>query len=913
MENKNNNKIPFITCPKCSGRGDLFCQECRGAGNGGFFSGKFLYWGMILSSANIFRRHGIIFIRWIFDFIMAIFCLFGVASMTAWAWFYLKNQEFSSLLNFWQEKNALLFIFWISCPAIMLLIYRSNQRQNENKKIKPLNKNLQGTFPDSWNDLKRWNGAIDISSAFREKTLALLEKAYFLAKKKKQPEITPLHLLAALLSSDKIAVLFTRLDVPSRELVKKINNCLNKIPATGKKNQEINLSPEVKEILINGYIQAVEAKQDNVNSLNLLFPCFVKSEIIKEILSDFKIDENKIKNTIEWFRISQRQTENYRRYRRLARFKPSTNMDRAYTAVATPLLNSFGYDLTLAAKWGRLGLCVAREKEIATIFEVMKSGATGILLTGPEGSGKRTIIEGLAAEMVSEEKVPDFLKDKRLIELDTARLISGASPSEAEGRLLTIIDEIRRAGNIILFLENLENIIGLTAGQEESLELSEVLSGELERGALRCLATASEANYLKYVEGKAIGNIMSRVKIEEPEGDQAIHILESKVGNLEARHKIFFSYNALEAARDLSAKYIHDKYLPAKAIEILEKTASRTAGENKSRHYICTRNDIALTIKEVTNIPAQEIEEDEGKKLLNLEEELHKYVIGQEEAVKMTADSLRRARTSLKSDKRPIASFLFLGPTGVGKTELAKTIAKVYFEKSDFLIRLDMSEYQHEDSIIKIIGEPNGTSGYLTDAVRHKPFSLILLDEFEKANPKIFNLFLQVMDDGRLTDGQGRTVDFTNSIIIATSNASSEFIQTEVERGTPIEKIKEELLNKYLNKILRPELINRFDGIVVFKPLSEDEIAQIARLMLKDFEKMLTEKGITLEISEAGVRELAHQGYDPKFGARPLRRLIQEKIENEAAKLILGKELKRRDVLIINKEIGLEIRTGQTI
>jgi ATP-dependent Clp protease ATP-binding subunit ClpA len=281
--------------------------------------------------------------------------------------------------------------------------------------------------------------------------------------------------------------------------------------------------------------------------------------------------------------------------------------------------------------------------------------------------------------------------------------------------------------------------------------------------------------------------------------------------------------------------------------------------------------------------------------------------------VDMVANSLRRARTEMREGKRPIASFLFLGPTGVGKTELAKTISHVYFHKKDLMIRLDMSEYQEESSIKKMIGDVDGTKGYLTESVRQKPFSLILLDEFEKANPKIFNLFLQVMDDGRLTDGGGQTIDFTNSIIIATSNAGSNYIQDEIGKGTPIEQIKGSLINEQLSQILRPELINRFDGIIVFKPLAESDIIAIARLMLADVAGMLKAKGIELEISDAGLAQIAHLGYDPKFGARPLRRLIQDKIEDNIAKLILGNELQRRDTIIINDSAELEVRKGRAL
>jgi len=497
--------------------------------------------------------------------------------------------------------------------------------------------------------------------------------------------------------------------------------------------------------------------------------------------------------------------------------------------------------------------------------------------------------------------------------LDVARLVSGATAAEAEARLLKIIDEINRAGNIVLFIDNLENLIGITAGQEGSLELSEVLATQLDKGLLRCLATASEHNFSKFVERAAIARSMARLKINEPEKDQAIQILESKVGFLETRNDIFFSYSAIEAAAELSTRFIHEKAMPEKAIEVLEKTAVRVAAEHKKEKHICDKNDVALTINQLTEIPVQDLGGEEGEKLLNLENEIHKLMIGQEEAVNMVANSLRRARTELREGKRPIASFLFLGPTGVGKTELAKTISRVYFAKKDLLIRLDMSEYQEEDSIKKMIGDPDGTKGYLTEAVRKKPFSLILLDEFEKANPKIFNLFLQVMDDGRLTDGQGETIDFTSCIIIATSNAGSNYIQDEIRQGTPIEVIQNSLINEQLSAIMRPELLNRFDGIIVFKPLEEKDIMAIARLMLSDVAEMLKTKGMELEVTDAGLAQLAHLGYDPKFGARPLRRLIQERIEDSIAKKILGKELLRRDTVFINDEAEVEVKKGRKL
>jgi ATP-dependent Clp protease ATP-binding subunit ClpC len=354
---------------------------------------------------------------------------------------------------------------------------------------------------------------------------------------------------------------------------------------------------------------------------------------------------------------------------------------------------------------------------------------------------------------------------------------------------------------------------------------------------------------------------------------------------------------------------MHDKYLPAKAVELLELVSVKVA-ESKGKGAMVTKNDIAEVVSKATNIPVSKVTDEESEVLLNMEEKIHERMINQEEAVDMVASSLRRARSELTENKRPIASFLFLGPTGVGKTELAKTVTDIYFGSEKNMIRVDMSEYQHPDSIKKMIGSAEGVRGYLTEAVRKAPFSLILLDEFEKAHPDILNLFLQVMDDGRLTDGQGRTIDFTNSIIISTSNADAVYIQDEVAKRTAIEKIKEVIINERLNKILRPELINRFDGIIVFKPLSEENVVDITRLMLAKIEKTLEKKGIRMRAEEEGIRALAYQGYDPKFGARPMRRLLQDRIENIIANKILSSELQRRDTVVIdaNAEVRVEKR-----
>ena len=606
--------------------------------------------------------------------------------------------------------------------------------------------------------------------------------------------------------------------------------------------------------------------------------------------------------------------QDYKIFKKMARLKPASSMNRAYTSVASPTVDYFSRDMTVMAKYGYYEFCVARDQEIRQIFESLEGGSSGVLLVGQNGCGKRTIIEGIAQLMVKEE-VPHFFKDKRLVELDVSRLLSGTSPSQAQDRILQIINEMRRSKNIILYIENIENIMGISAGAEESLELSEVLAETLSRRGIYCLASVDSENYTNYIEGKALAQVMSVINVKEPDFNDAVYMIESKIAGIEGRYGIYFDYNSIEAAVNLSVKYINDKFLPAKAIEIIRAVAVKNSKmvANDPSKKICSQHDVAEVVSDLTGILVSKVSESESEKLLNLEEKIHNRMIGQEEAVKAVAGSLRRARAQLREGSRPIASFLFLGPTGVGKTELAKSVSEIYFGAEDDMIRLDMSEYQLADSVKKMIGDTDGTLGYLTEAVRKKPFSLILFDEIEKSHPDILNLFLQILDDGRLTDGQGRTINFTNTIIISTSNAGALFIQEAVKENMANEIIKQTLIDEHLIKVMRPELINRFDGIIVFKPLTLDNILSIAKLMINKMAKNLETKGIELLYDDAGLLKLAKEGYDPKFGARPLRRLLQDKIENEIANLIIGKQLDRRDIVFINERGEIETQKAKKL
>lgn len=912
----------FFSCQECGGTGtgkmEFGCYKCQGKGVGLFFKGHFFFFDHRLSRPAIKFPVVKEKVDMIVD--MAAFIV-GVGGVASLAWWFFRVQDVQNIrtwqeIMFWNFKHDLLLMFWIGIAAFMFGFYKMKKERDEEYRIDTLSKVREEQVPDSWEEIKDQSRNYNVADALNRKSFRVLGEAYDIARKFKHKEITTFHLFAASLVMDKkVGALFGRLNVDQENLADKINRQFNQLPKADRRSTSPSaFSVEVKKALISSFKDAYQEGRISVEPLNMLPHCVENNETLKEILLDVKIGPGKIENVRSWFRINEEIRRNLERYRKMAQFKPKTNMDRAYTALATPFLNKCGYDMTLAAKWGRLEMCIARDKEIKKVFDSLSGSKNGVMLVGPEGVGKKTIVKGVARLMVKEE-VPEFLQDKRMIELDVARLLSGADPSQAEERLLRVLDEVAQAGNIVLYIQDIENIIGITAGQEGSMDLSEVLVNGLSRRNIYCLTSTTSGSYYQHVEESSLARAMEVIEIQEPSGDQAVRIIEGKIGKLESRFKgVFFSYNAIEGALDLSSRYIHDKHLPTKAIDILEQTGVRLYKSlDKKETVICDKNDVAVTVKDMTNIPVDKVSEDEGKQLLNLEDNIHEYMIDQEEAVKVVANSLRRSRAELREEDRTIANFLFLGPTGVGKTELAKTVSQIYLGKKDFMFRLDMSEYQHADSIKKMIGESGGRKGHLTEAVRKNPFSLVLLDEFEKAHPKILDLFLQVMDDGRLTDAQGNTIDFTSTIIIATSNAGSKFIEQQISAGEDMQNIKDSLVNDKLMEVMKPELINRFDGVIIFKPLSMKHVTQIAELMIKDIDKMLRKKGMFLESTEQGLKNLAEQGYDPKFGARPLRRVLKKQVENKVAQKLLSGELERRDTVVINKDADIEVKKGKKL
>ncbi len=919
MPQEEQKELNYTFCPICQGNGqvnDKYCPECKGVGLGLFYQNIFIYWGKRIDGGQILQDKIKFFIK---NFINGFFILFGLAGFLLLIWKFADSNGLSmvNFSSFWQEfykaKDWRLLIFWLSIIGDFYLIYRFDQELSHKAEVQrksydqPTPLKMPVNF--NWQEAKSLSGDVklDMVKTFSEETLRAINKSWHLAHYFKHREVKPLHLLAALFSFSKTGIMLGRLGVDPIKLKEKISHVLNSEKPEGEKS---NFSLALRKILIQAYVEASNNRDKRVELPDLMVALAGFDNKVTDILYDLEIDLNKVKNVAQWLRIQKILRDNWQKFRHRARLKPKGAMNRAMTAVATPFLDASSQDLTTLAKFGYLTPCINREKEIEAIYRVIEGGNKSVILVGNPGVGKTTILEGLAQRMV-EEEVPKILKDKRLVNLSIAKLVSGATPAEAGERLLNIIDEIVRSGNIVLAVSNIQDTMGITAGREESLDLSEVLVSALEKKYFLCLASANPIDYRRYIENSALGNALEKVEITEMGINQAIQVLEAKTNPIEYKNKVYFSYSAIENTVQLADRYLHERFLPEKAIGILEEVAIYVR-KKKGENSIITAEDVAEIISEKTKIPVTQVSQAESQKLLNLEERMHQRMVDQEPAVKMVAAALRRARAELRDMRRPIVNLLFLGPTGVGKTELAKTVAEVYFGSENQMIRLDMSEYQEQSAINKLIGSAGSKEGgYLTEAVRRSPFSLLLLDEIEKAHPDILNIFLQVMDDGRLTDNQGRTIDFTNVILIATSNAGTQFIQDKMRDGASIQVIKDQLLAGELKKYFRPEFLNRFDGVMVFKPLTLAEVEQIAGLMLNKVAQRLAKKGINFQAALEAVKELAAAGFDPVYGARPLRRVMQEKVDDVLANYLLQNKIGRRDVVVLQPGGWLKVEKAE--
>lgn len=758
---------------------------------------------------------------------------------------------------------------------------------------------------ENWETLKRFSRSqrVNITSACTPEFLQALDDAYRHAQKTKSAEITPVHLLLGLLDAVQIRTVFLRLGIPIQNLRKRLNQLME---GSGHGTTP-TISEPAAQAIMNSYERAYDLRQAYVHVTELLVNSVRASEPLQSVLYDIGVDLHKLSQASEWVRLKEQMRHDYHHFRKAAAKVSKHGIDKAMTAVATPFLNQFSRDLTLMAKYGGIARAVARDEEIEQVLRVVDGGRQHVVITGEHGVGKRSIIHGIVIRMI-EGNVPDRLKDKRLVEISTSALLAGTTLAGAQQRLIKIMNEINRAKNIIVFINNIHDLVSISPGAgQEGLDISETLAEYMQGAHTVLFATATIQGYNQHIAHSQLATSLTRVPIPEMTADQAIQVLETKVGKIEYDQQLFFSYEALEQAATMAGKYVYDQPLPGSALEVVTEAASLTRA-GKGKNSMVRAEDVAQVVSQKTGIPVANIAEEESEKLLKLEDELHKRIIGQDEAVIIVANALRRARANIREDNRPIANFLFLGPTGVGKTELAKTISRVYFGGEEKMIRLDMSEYQDSQSIDRLIGMPGrqGT-GVLTEAVRQQPFSLVLLDELEKAGADVMNLFLQVFDDGRLTDSVGRTVDFSNTIIIATSNAGTEYVSKRLAENASLETVRQELVHDKLRKTYRTEFLNRFDGIVLFRALIKEEIMQIAALMLKRIEKELDEKGITFVATTEALSSLADVGFDPEFGARPMRRAIQDNVENTIAEFLLSGKVARGTTLTLGKDFSLTV------
>jgi len=782
---------------------------------------------------------------------------------------------------------------------------------------------------------------VDVTRFFSDATTELLQRAAGRAVEWGSPDLTSEHLLYAALEDNVVQSVLEGADADPEQIRIQLGEETAK---DARKDVSPSLAPDAKRALLAAYEESRALGASYVGSEHVLLALASDGESeAGRLLSRFGLSHTGLRGAV--VRGVERGGE--------ARESES----------ATPTLDEFSRDLTEMAREGKLDPVIGRAGEVETTIEILsRRTKNNPVLIGDPGVGKTAIVEGIAQRIVNDE-VPETLAGKRVLALDLSGIVAGTQyRGQFEERLKKVIDEIREGPeDQLVFIDELHTVVGAGAA-EGSMDASNMLKPALARGELHCIGATTINEYRKNIEkDAALERRFQPVLVGEPSVDDTVDILRGLKDRYEAHHRVKITEEAIVAAAELSDRYVTDRFLPDKAIDLVDQASARVRLRSKTKpvdtkaleddirrlkrekdQAIASEDferaqdlkgrlqesqdrlgaskggrqavaevsaeDIAEVVSRATGIPVSQLTQEERERLLRLEGQLHERVVGQEEAVTAVAEAVRRSRAGLSDPDRPIGSFLFLGPTGVGKTELARTLAEALFGDEASMVRIDMSEFQERHAVSRLVGAPPGYVGYeeagqLTESVRRRPYSVLLLDEIEKAHPDVFNILLQILDDGRLTDSQGRTADFKNAVIIMTSNMGAERIQAHARKSESFEELKEDM-TRILRSHLRPEFVNRIDETIVFRALSKEQIGEIAVLLLDRTKRRLRAQDVEVEFTEGAVGLVAEEGFDPEFGARPLRRTIQRRVDNELAGMVLSGSLNPGDRVVVGAEGG---------
>lgn len=931
--------VRFSSCETCNGSGVNLvsgekCSSCQGAGIFLFVgSGTKFYWGKKILGRPVFlqtiKKWADFFLNSlfiIFTVFTAIYGLYFIFLQNIYIWSEILDEFYSVLFEADGPRQVLFFFFsfalsiiealysvllqkgagplafWFGVFGMMYFYYHNFMRKSSYKTIDISDPAIQVFY----NPLApAVDHPVDISFYASSKVYLAVEKALNLAHDLKQRP-GAFHLAKALVDEPGMDLLLKHIELDRRNFVDFLDSVITSIPVNNDSNKinlfvEIPMNKEMMKLTLIAFEESLIVGFDRIE-LESLFLSLFYDQGLNKYFHDLKLDIKDIRSAVLWSKTWSNIKLRSGGPRRIKR----TIMNKAWTARVTPELDRFSYDMTDQARYGMTGYIVNRQREVENLMRILeRTSRNNALLIGEEGSGRSSIVRSLANRMIYDEVLPT-LRDKRLVVLDIGALVSGArAGSDLELRIREVLEDMGKSGNIILYIPDIHNIAA--AGSGEGFDASKILAPILSQNLFQIIGSTDYANYHRYIESRGdFAEGFDMIKVEELSEEDTLKVVAINAGLIEAQEGVVMTYGAIKKAVELSKRYITDKLLPGKAVDLLAETAVevRSRGEGA----FIRDEDIMRVITEKTGIPLTSINSNEAEKLLSLEEGLHERVIGQEAAVKSVASAIRRVRVGMKKQNRPIGTFLFLGPTGVGKTELAKALAEVYYGSEDSMIRLDMSEYQTIESVEKLIGYSSekseyGLGGILTEAVKRKPFSLVLLDELDKAHKNVLNLFLQVFDDGRLTDSLGRTVDFTNTIIIATSNAGSKSVQKIFTEDEDNDARVMDMLAPYLLEYFSPEFLNRFTDKIVFRSLNRENLFEIMRLQVKNLAWQLDEaQGISIELEDEALSYLLEMGYSAEYGARFMQRTIQEKLENLVAVEFLKGNIKRGDNFIVSAE-----------